>query len=162
MRGRKPTPTRLRVLRGNPGKRKVNKREPRPSPKIPLPPEHLDAEGKKEWDRISQELYDLGLLTGIDRAALSAYCTAWQRWVDAEKKIKKHGLVLKSPNGYPIYSPYLAIANKAMKQMKEFLAEFGMTPSSRSRVTPHKKPDEQSPLNNWLKKRATVYAGGRK
>lgn len=153
MKGRKPTPSRLKLLRGNPGKRKSNKNEPRPDPKIPLPPEHLGTEGRKEWNRTASQLYELGLLTSIDRAALAAYCTAWQRWVDAEKMLRKHGLVFQSPNKFPMYSPYLNIANKAMKQMKEFLSEFGMTPSSRSRINVEKKEEEQDPF--------AIYEGGK-
>jgi phage terminase small subunit len=42
--------------------------------------------------------------------------------------------VIKAPSGYPIASPYLSIANTAMAQMTRLLVEFGMTPSSRSRV----------------------------
>ena len=32
-------------------------------------------------------------------------------------------------SAYPMQNPYLAIANTAIKQMKAFLVEFGMTPS---------------------------------
>ena len=42
--------------------------------------------------------------------------------------------MVKSPNGFPIQSPYLAVANKAMEQMRAMLTEFGMSPSSRTRV----------------------------
>ena len=89
MAGRPPKPTHLKVLEGNPGKRALNKDEPKPQAKIPSCPSHLDKEAKAEWRRISKELLQLNLLTAIDRAALAAYCMAWSRWVYAEEKINQ-------------------------------------------------------------------------
>ena len=134
-RGPPPTPTRLKLIKGNPGRRPLNKREPDPKVDVPDCPKHLSPLAAEEWLRITAELYRMGLLTQLDRAALAAYCQAWGRWVEAETMIEKHGLVVRSPNGTLMQTPMLAIANRAMKQMREFLTEFGMTPSSRSRVS---------------------------
>ena len=137
MRGRKPKPTKLKIISANPGKRPINDSEPDPdkSPVCPDAPEHLSDAAKAEWGRMAPSLYDIGLLTKIDVSALEAYCTAYARWVEAEDKIRAHGMIVKSPKGYPMQSPYLAIANRAVDQMRGFLTEFGMTPSSRSRVS---------------------------
>jgi P27 family predicted phage terminase small subunit len=62
------------------------------------------------------------------------FCQAWERWVEAEEALKKYGVMVKSPNNFPMQSPYLAVANRAMEQMRALLAEFGMSPSSRTRV----------------------------
>jgi P27 family predicted phage terminase small subunit len=141
MRGRKPTPANLKLLRGNPGKRRVNAPDERLPAAVPECPAHLEGEARQEWDRMSAELFRLGLLTALDRAALSAYCLAWGRWVEAEGVVKRTGEVLKSKETGNMYrNPYLDVANRAMKQMKEFLTEFGMTPSSRSRVSGVTKP----------------------
>jgi len=48
MRGRKPKPSRLRVIEGNPGKRALNTREPRPAVRIPTCPAHLSPSAKAE------------------------------------------------------------------------------------------------------------------
>ena len=137
MKGRKPKPTRLKVISGNPGKRPINDSEPDPDKDSICPdaPAHLSDGAKAEWDRMAPSLYDIGLLTKIDMSTLEAYCTAYARWIEAEDKIRLHGMIVKSPQGYPMQSPYLAIANKAVEQMRGFLTEFGMTPSSRSRVS---------------------------
>jgi len=135
MAGRRPKPTRIKEIEGNPGKRALNRREPRPESALPPCPGHLDEEAKAEWGRISPELVRLGLLASIDRAALAAYCQAWSRWVDAETNLRKYGAVIKTPKGYPIQNPYLGIANTAIDLMRKFLTEFGMTPSSRSRIS---------------------------
>ena len=142
--GRKPTPTHLKLLRGNPGKRPLNHDEPTPKTAIPKCPQHLDETARKEWTRISKHLAALGLVSEIDRAALAAFCVAWSRWVEAEEKLKTHGILVKSksPNGFPIPSPFLAIANKAMKQMVDLATEFGMTPSSRTRTRTQRDPGD--------------------
>lgn len=132
--GRKPTPTNLKLLRGNPGKRPLNQNEPKPAPIAPKCPSHLGKEAKKEWRRVAPELEKLGLLTKIDMAAFAAYCQAYSRWVEAESMIRKHGMLVKTPNGYPVISPFLTIINKSLDQMKAFLTEFGMTAASRSRI----------------------------
>ncbi len=83
------------------------------------------------------------MLTVLDRAALSAYCQAWGRWIEAEERLRQHGVIVRSPNGFPVQSPYLAVANKAMAQMSKLLVEFGLSPSSRSRIQgPTDDPDD--------------------
>lgn len=151
MRGRRPTPSAIKALNGNPGKRAINKNEPKPATTMPECPDHLDDEAKREWDRISKELHAAGLLTTIDRAALATYCTAWSRWVDAENQLRKHGAVVKSPSGYPIQNPYLSIANKAMTLMQKALVEFGMTPSSRSRISTEPSGEATDEIEAFLK-----------
>lgn len=75
-RGRKPKPTHLKLVTGNPGKRALNENEPKPPPSLPSPPSHLDEEARLEWERLSEQLYALGCLSEIDRAALAAYVQA--------------------------------------------------------------------------------------
>jgi len=135
MAGRKPTPTALKTLAGNTGKRAVNKSEPKFSG-VPTCPKHLDKAARAEWKRVSAELSICGLLTTVDRAALAAYCSAWSRWVAAEEQIAAQGLVIISPkSGYPVQNPYVGIANTSLDIMRKFATEFGMTPSSRSRIS---------------------------
>ena len=138
MPGPRPEPTTLRLLRGNPSKRPLNAHEPRPRIEIPTCPSHLSAEAKREWRRSSKLLAEMGLLARIDRAALAVFCEAWARWVDAERALQQYGVIVKSPNGFPMQSPYLAVANKAMEQLRQLLGEFGMSPAARTRV--HAQP----------------------
>jgi P27 family predicted phage terminase small subunit len=135
MPGRKPKPTHLKLLQGNPGKRALNTNEPKPALELPSPPEHLSEIGRKEWSRLAEQLRRLGLLTAVDWTAFAAYCTVFSRWVDAEEALKKTGSVVKSPSGYPMISPFYTIANQSLQQLRAYLTEFGMTPSSRSRIT---------------------------
>jgi len=135
MRGRKPKPTVLKLLDGNPGMRPLNDREPKAAQGVPAMPDGLDEEAQAEWNRIVPELKEMGVLSRADRAALTGYCTAWSRWQKAEAQVKKFGEIVKSPDkGFPMKSPYLTIADQALETMRKFLVEFGLTPSSRSRI----------------------------
>ncbi len=134
MRGRKPKPTRLKKLAGNPGKHPLNKHEARVGPEIPTCPSHLLGEARREWKRITVELYSAGLLTLVDRAALAGYCQAWARWVRAERELTKRGEVILGVHGTLKVSPWHTVAKNAKEEMRKFLVEFGMSPASRSRV----------------------------
>lgn len=133
MRGRKPTPTKLKLLTGNPGKRPINEREPVHPVKIPAAPAHLDEVAKKEWRRITKRLAAVGLVAEVDLATIAGYCQVWSRWIDAEEKVRQFGLVMKGENGF-YQSPYLPIANKCLEMLMKYSTLFGFDPSSRSRV----------------------------
>lgn len=151
MAGRRPKPTALKELAGNPGKRAMNRSEPKFSG-LPTCPSHLDKQAKAEWKRISKELSAVGLLTSVDRAALAAYCQCWSRWVQAEKKIQETSLVVKAAkSGYPIQNPYVGIANTALDLMKKFLTEFGLTPASRSRLSVDSDKSSADPFAEFMR-----------
>lgn len=139
--GRKPKPTALKIVEGNPGRRPLPEFEPKFDPSQPTPPPFLNDDAKVEWGRISGVLYEAGVLTDVDRGVLAAYCQAYGVWAQAEREIEKlqqssvlNGLILKTKDGNFIQQPLLGIANKAKADMVKYAAEFGMTPSSRVRV----------------------------
>ena len=145
--GRKALPANVHVLRGNPSKKPIGAlldEQLRPPVEVPTCPAHLGDEAKREWRRITKHLEPLGLVAQIDRAALAAYCTAWGDYVWAEKRIAEmnagdatgeSGRIGHTPSGYKQISVQLQIRNRAMEQMVKYLAEFGMSPAARSRVT---------------------------
>jgi P27 family predicted phage terminase small subunit len=134
MRGRKPKPTHLKLLEGNPGKRSLNGAEPRPELKVPTCPAHLSPSAKAEWKRVAQQLHATGVVSEFDRATLAAYCQSYGRWVEAERKLKETPLLIKLPSGYIQQSPWLAIANKQLELLHKYACELGLSPVSRSRV----------------------------
>jgi P27 family predicted phage terminase small subunit len=77
----------------------------------------------------------LRILTELDRAALAAYCQAYGRWVEAERKLQETPMLLKLPSGYVQQNPWLTIANKQLELMHKYLTEFGLSPVARSRVS---------------------------
>jgi P27 family predicted phage terminase small subunit len=150
-RGRKPKPTALKVIEGNPGKRPLNKAEPKPENKAPKCPSWLEKEAKKEWRRMSKVLETIGILTEVDAAAFAGYCQAYARWKEAEEFLSKHGTIFKTPSGYIQQVPQVSIAQTYLKIMKDFCSEFGLTPSSRSRIVANdNKIDTDDPMEKLL------------
>lgn len=134
-RGRKPKPTALKVLEGNPGKRPLNNNEPKPEKKAPKYPAWLEPEAKKEWKRMTKTLEAIGVLTQVDATAFAGYCQAYARWKEAEEFLSKHGTIFKTPSGYIQQVPQVSIAQTYLKIMKDFCSEFGLTPAARSRIS---------------------------
>ena len=150
-RGRKPKPTAIKELEGNPGKRELNQNEPKPKKNAPKCPAWLDAEAKKEWRRVSKQLEEIGVLTEVDMAAFAGYCEAYSRWKDAEEFISKHGTIFKTPSGYWQQVPHVSIAQTYLKIVIKFCEQFGMTPSSRSRiVAENAQADTSDPMELLL------------
>jgi P27 family predicted phage terminase small subunit len=143
MRGPKPKPIELRVLHGAAAER-AHAEHPQPRRALPRCPDNLEGEAAKCWHRLARELYDAGLLSNIDRDALANYCIAYARHQKAEEMVAKSSEMLKAKDtvdadgnvkaGGFYQNPWLSIANKAQETMLKLAAEFGMTPSSRSRV----------------------------
>src|SRR3972149_691016 len=79
-RGYAPQPTKLKVLRGNPGRRRLNEREPQPQAGAPPCPDWLSAEAQAAWKELAPELGACGVLTRVDGHALARYCWAWAEW----------------------------------------------------------------------------------
>jgi len=156
--GRKPKPTHLKLVKGNPGKRKINKSEPKPDLAQPSPPAFLNDDAKVEWGRVIDTLFNVGLMTEIDRGALAAYCQAYGRWAQAERALARmaakdelnSALMIKTSNGNAIQNPLVGIANKAKSDMVRYAVEFGMTPSARSRVEAKPNAKDEDPLSKFF------------
>jgi P27 family predicted phage terminase small subunit len=102
--------------------------------RLPTCPPHLNAPAAVEWRRVAKALYQAGVLTGFDRAALAAYCQCYGKWVEAEERLRETPALIRTPSGYVQQSPWLLIANKQLELMGRYMVELGLTPAARSRV----------------------------
>jgi P27 family predicted phage terminase small subunit len=107
-------------------------------PCLECPPE-LSPIAREEWNRIVGELTALGVLSKFDRGPLAVYCEACATWAEATDAIHKYGAMIKSPTGYPVQSPWVAIANRAAETILRIAGEFGFTPAARSRSFSYSK-----------------------
>ena len=146
--GRKPKPTYIKLMRGNPGRRPINRREPIPRghSRVPRPPKSVadNLVAKKEWHRIGKELVRLNLLTKMDVVALEQYCCWYASWRHAYAMCQAEGAVIETKNGNLVQNPYLAIMRRCSEMLYRYMIEFGMTPSSRTRIEVETLPDPDS------------------
>lgn len=148
--GRRPLPTGLHVLRGNPGKRPLPENEPQPEPAtedFDVPPaelSYLDTTKKEtvpdviavaEWTRVAPMLRLCGMISSQERGTLISLCLKWSEFLRAHHEVQDRGMVVKTETGIPIVNPYLKISNEALTQCRKLWVELGLTPSSRSRLS---------------------------
>lgn len=146
--GRKPTPSHLKLIRGNPGKRAINKNEPIPEGDLKEAPEWLSKSQIDAWN-CALENAPKGLLKKLDGSILAVWVVASDLHREAVERVNKLGLLTKSPvKGDPMQNPYLPIINKQAQIMMKAAAEMGFTPSSRSRIEIAETPKGESKFDN--------------
>jgi len=164
-------PTGVKKLRGNPGKRPLNPDEPKPPAAEPKMPADLPALAQQEWKDIVPLLLKLNVLAEVDGKALAAYCYCFARWIQAEKEIADRGILIEEPIvrsdpdvgddeiiGYKVKkNPAIPIVNEALRTMKAYLIEFGLTPAARSRMR-IEKPKDADPLDLYLQRKISATA----
>ena len=134
LRGPAPRPRALVVLEGNPGKRRLNRYEPRPRPSRPKCPDYLDETAKKEWKRLVPILERMRVLTEADGIALANLCQQYSLLQQAQVKLQKTGLLLETKSGYILQSPLVAIVSSAVDQVNKLCRQFGLMPAARTRI----------------------------
>ncbi len=142
-------PIKLRLLRGNPGRRPVPRQAAEPSPGAECPT-WLPREAKAEWARLAPELERLGLLTVIDRACFVGFCEAWAEFKETTEEIERTGMITTAANGTLIPNPLVGIRNGAMKQLRAFASEFGCTPASRAGLAIPGPGDDDPEGSKWF------------
>jgi P27 family predicted phage terminase small subunit len=165
--GRRAKPTKLKKLAGNPGKRELNEKEPKPRCVEPEMPPNLGKLAAAEWKSIVAELQPLGMLSSVDGKALAAYCHAFEQWVAADKEVSARGIIVEEPIldkegnevGTKIKRNPADIASQSwLKVMKSYLIEFGMTPSSRTRLRIDKPQGNEDPEEAYIRRKMNEAA----
>ena len=147
-RGRKALPDAVKALRGNPGKRKLRLDTAAPMKgeagdpaldqvaalPVPPPPRHLTKLAQEEWRRLAGELVAKGLLRSLDAAAFENRCELYALTVRCRRTIDNRGSTYKH-GGVIRVRPEVKILADAVKQMRAYDGEFGLTPAARARVS---------------------------
>lgn len=154
MAGRKPKPTRLHVIHGNPSKKRLNYDEPQPDPvKNPSPPKHLDPIASYLWRVLCVELSELGILGRIDLKALERYCECYSTWRDAQKMRAERGVVVEKKQivGETEIvidvktAPWVTVAAKMSAEMRAIESATGMGgAANRAKVKVDEKPKQSA------------------
>lgn len=163
-RGPKTLPTKIHILRGNASKKPLGELRDGAMPLVEIPdcPKYLLPVAKKYWKHVTPLLYAEGLVAEMDRAALESLCQtyAWYVWHDtclqravaiaAEKRSAWEadpanagrewaggdGLTTPTSTGYPVLNSHFSARRQMLSDLDRQLANFGLSPSARSRVTP--------------------------
>jgi P27 family predicted phage terminase small subunit len=143
-RGPPPTPTNILRRRGSwRGNRPDEPKGPRGRPRCP---KWLDDEAKAAWRRVVPRLAAMGVLSLIDGHALVRYCCLWSRWRKAEQFLQGQGEVYLDKDesgrvrGVRPY-PQVKIAAQLSEQLLRIEAQFGLTPSARTRLVAPAAPE---------------------
>lgn len=136
-------PTRLKVLQGNPGKRRLNTAEPEPLEGEIYQPEDVaaDSVAAEEWARICPMLKQLGIIGAQDYLVLSDICRIHARRVMAQAKINELGPMVKGSLGAPTMNPFIKLAQECERDLRQLYRTVGLDPSGRSAL--HVKPIEK-------------------
>ena len=126
----------------------------------PEMPKHLTPEARREWRRVLPLLLDRGSLTAADSSVLSLYVETYSRWLAAKKDLSDNGLTISvsvlDSHGQAVTNrkanPALKIAENCERALRGFLNELGLTPRSRERVVPARKPkaEGKTSFDNFL------------
>ena len=144
MAGRKPKPTQLKLIQGTAKKCRINTREPKPTGDLETAPEWMSNSQKDGW-RYAIEHAPKGLLKRLDQSALALWVVAEDNFREASQKLDQFGMIIKSPNGLPMPSPYSTELKKYGLLMLRAASELGFTPSSRARVVIAGEKSEDDP-----------------
>ena len=159
-RGPAKKPSALEKLQGNPGKRKPNKKEPKPDSGIPPVPRWLDGVAKYFFKEVGIVLDDMHVLTKADKKALELAADAYSEYREARQFIQKNGHTYESHTKWGILIkqyPQVKIASDAWRRCSDMLKQFGLTPSTRTGV--QMRPEtELDPMEEFLNSGGKPYA----
>jgi P27 family predicted phage terminase small subunit len=135
LRGRKPTPVVEKILTGNPGGRSLATMLPQPRKRKPTPHKVVeeDPRAMRHWTLVLEECAP-GHLVRLDTALLERFCKCMSRLEEAEEKLEGTSMMLRSPQGFPIQSPWLSVVNKQTELSRKLASELGITPAMRNRM----------------------------
>ena len=149
--GRKPTPSHLKVVRGTARADRANPSEPTPDRSRPSAPSHMSDKGREAWGYVVGILDRMGILTEADALAVELLCEARADWLTARDEITAAGGETYTTDAGLIKAhPAVAMRNDAARRMQSLLAEFGMSPSSRSKVSAKEADDKDDPAARYF------------
>jgi P27 family predicted phage terminase small subunit len=137
--GRPPKPTTLKVLHGTDRPDRVNANEPKPSADGVKAPSWVKGKARTQWKKIAPMLQDMGVLTVADETALGLLCDALAEYIEAQEMLRKLGrsyaVITEAGSEMWRPRPEVSMAQDAWRRVNNMLGQFGMTPSSRAKLS---------------------------
>jgi len=144
----------LKIVAGNPGKRALNKSEPKAQAWLDAAPDWFDDLQREYWVEALKAAPPM-LLSTMDEGLLVVWvCAAviHRRAVIAQTAVdqgKAAPLLTKTPGGMPVQSPYVGIINKQAVVMLKAASEMGFTPSARCRINLGEASGTENPFEQF-------------
>jgi P27 family predicted phage terminase small subunit len=135
-RGRRPIPTKLKIARGTLRKDRQRADEPDLPRGMPAMPERLavDPIAVAQWHELSKALFDSGVLTTADGEALATLCEVHSAEQACLLELRATGPTIHTDLGGVKPNPAGSLYRSLAALKGNLLSEFGLTPSSRSKV----------------------------
>lgn len=95
----------------------------------------------REWERVIPVLTRAIGLSSVDRVVAVDYCVCVARLEWCELRISIEGLIVDGQRG-PCKNPLTTVAAQYRTQLKGYVAELGLSPSSRGRIAPPEGGDD--------------------
>jgi P27 family predicted phage terminase small subunit len=145
--GPRAKPTAIKQLRGVKPSR-INLDEPKLDASDGACPEWLVDEAQEVWHTVAPMLIEHGLLSVVEEEQLAVYCTAVALHRQAAREVERDGLIVNGAMGGKVKNPALTVLREAATTIRQFAAEFGLTPSARQSIkVPTKKA---APGDDWF------------
>ena len=106
------------------------------------PPSYLPKNLKDEFNRIADELNDIGIMSNLDNEALARFITSEYNYQKVTKKLLKMGVE------NPKYYDTVLLQEKMFKMCRQAANDLGLTISSRAKLVVPKK-EEEKPENKF-------------
>lgn len=148
MRGRKPKPTALKVIEGNPGKRPLNHDEPQAAGELIEAPDDLSDDQRAIWEYAIAHA-PKGVLRMIDRDNLRAWVVAADLHRKATAEVQARGILSTGAEGQLVKNPAVMVLRDATAMMMRAAEQMGFSPTARARIKVPEKPND--PKNPWEK-----------
>lgn len=98
--GAKPKPTAMRLVEGNPGRRKLNDNEPKFEVlKLDSAPGDLSEEARRLWFSLGNQLCRIGLLQVVDTNIFWRYCDTFAKWLRITRFLESMVGTANNPTG---------------------------------------------------------------
>ena len=100
----------------------------------PAVPRELAGEARKEWQRVTAYLVEVGAIHLVDRTLLIRYCVAWSEWVELNDLLQKTGRLVTGQKGNLVRNPVWLLRRDAEVTLQELTRELAITPAARLRL----------------------------
>jgi P27 family predicted phage terminase small subunit len=165
MRGRKPKPISLQIAEGDTRRRGRLKLSTKAIPQLahglPECPHYLRGRARSVWNIWRAELEAMDLDAAADAPMLEAACMNYETALKAHLRILQLGEVIEEPIiardsgkvlGHRVRkNPWVTVREHAQRLLLSFCSEFGLSPSSRTRLNitavSHSDADIEALLN---------------